>query len=54
MPADVFKALAADQIIVRSVAQPACCRNATGFYNTEDELERLATALSGLARTVTA
>jgi L-cysteine/cystine lyase len=50
-PADVVKTLAADQIIIRSVAKPACCRVATGFYNTEDELDRLATALSHLAGT---
>ena len=49
-PAVVVRALAADEIILRSIAKPACCRIATGFFNTEDELERLAIVLSRLAR----
>nr|WP_245302388.1 aminotransferase class V-fold PLP-dependent enzyme [Symbiobacterium terraclitae] len=46
----VLKALAAQEIIVRTVPHPRSLRLSTGFYNTEEELERLAAALQPLAR----
>lgn len=46
----VAKALADQGIIIRTVPHPHSLRLATGYYNTEEELERLAGALVSLCR----
>ncbi len=43
------KALAEQGIIIRTVPHPRSLRLSAGFYNTEEELERLAAALKPLA-----
>lgn len=45
---DAVTALTQQGIVVRTVPHPQSLRLATGFYNTEDELERLAGALGAL------
>ncbi|MFS8640830.1 MAG: aminotransferase class V-fold PLP-dependent enzyme, partial [Symbiobacteriaceae bacterium] len=49
-PERVVRALAQQRIIVRTVPHPRSLRLSAGFFNTEEELERLAAALRTLAR----
>jgi L-cysteine/cystine lyase len=46
----VAKALLDQGIVIRTVPHPWSLRLATGFYNTEEELEQLAAALTPLVR----
>jgi len=46
----VAKVLGDQGIIIRTVPHPQSLRLATGYYNTEDELERLVAALVPLCR----
>ena len=47
-PADVTTALAARNILIRHTPYPAANRVATGFYTTEEEIDRLAEAMAQL------
>ena len=49
-PTAVVQALADDQIIIRSIGRPSCCRISSGFFNTEEELERVADRVGALVR----
>lgn len=49
-PADVVTALAGEGIIIRSIGNPACCRISTGFFNTEEEIERLTQAITAAGK----
>jgi L-cysteine/cystine lyase len=44
-PMAVVEELADRGIVIRSIGRPACLRVSTGFYNTEDEIDRLVDAL---------
>jgi L-cysteine/cystine lyase len=46
---DIVKRLADGGILIRAIPEPAVLRASLGFYNTEEEIERLATSLRALA-----
>jgi len=46
----VLKGLAAQKILIRTVPHPRSLRLSTGFYNTEEDLERLAEVLRSLVQ----
>lgn len=47
-PADLVKKLLAENIIIRNTPSPAANRVATGFYNTEEEIDRLVAAIRAI------
>lgn len=47
-PDVVTQKLSAQKIVIRSVKSPRCNRASFGFFNTEEEIERLAQAVSRL------
>jgi selenocysteine lyase/cysteine desulfurase len=47
-PADLTAKLAADGILIRHAPKPPLNRVATGFYNSEADIERLATSVARL------
>ena len=50
-PQQVTEALAAQNIIIRYVTRPLAARLSIGFYNTEEELAALRTAVTEIAET---
>jgi len=53
-PQRLVEALAQRNIIVRWITHPYCVRLSTGFYNTEEDIERLIEALSEVRAETTA
>lgn len=51
-PADLTAKLAEQGIMIRHTPYPVANRVATGFYNTEEEIDRLATAITVIAATL--
>jgi L-cysteine/cystine lyase len=49
-PGDLVKALDERGFILRTIPDPACVRMATGFYNTEEEIENLGAAIEEIKR----
>jgi L-cysteine/cystine lyase len=48
-PADAVKSLAADNMLLRATPAPELVRASIGFFNTEEEIERLTLAVAALA-----
>jgi L-cysteine/cystine lyase len=46
---DAVKRLAEEQILIRAIPHPALLRASLGFYNTEQEIERLAAGVAAIA-----
>lgn len=49
-PNDLVTALDERGFILRTIPDPACVRLSTGFYNTEDEIERLGAAIEDVKK----
>ncbi len=49
-PEKAVSALARKRVMIRSIERPACLRVAAGYYNTPEDLERLAEGLAALRR----
>lgn len=49
-PGDVVKRLADEGILIRAIPEPAVLRASIGFYNTEEEIARLAASVAAIAR----
>ncbi len=48
-PAELTEALAAKNILIRHTPLPLLNRVSTGFYNTEEDVDRLADAIREIA-----
>ncbi len=49
-PAEVVKQLAEERILIRAIPDPGVLRASIGFYNTEEEITRLAACIAAIAR----
>ena len=49
-PPDVVERLAEYGVIIRHLNTPTCSRVSTGFYNNEEDIDRLAAALEEIRR----
>ncbi len=52
-PQQLVDALARRNVIVRWITHPYCVRLSAGFYNTEDDIDRLVEALAGVRHELT-
>jgi L-cysteine/cystine lyase len=49
-PPDLVARLAEDKVVIRNIGYPACSRLSTGFYNTEEDIDRAVASIEAAIR----